>query len=131
MSIKNILLTIAGFGLLGVGAVGAFIPILPTTPFVLVASACLAGNPKIRGWLLKNKFFAEHLTNYRCRTGLKTRTVAVSLSFLWVTLCVSMLVMCEIWSTLLLSAVGIAVTIHLLCIARAKDQCPSGKHIEM
>jgi hypothetical protein len=120
VSIKNVLLTGAGFLLLGVGAVGAVLPVLPTTPFVLAASACFAGNPAIRSRMLKIGFFREHLTNYQRRTGLKKSTVIKSLSFLWITLCVSMLVIKALWCTLLLSGIGIAVTAHILSVARPK-----------
>ena len=120
MSARAVLLTAGGFLLLGLGAVGMLVPILPTTPFVLAASACFTGNPAIRAKLLKITFFREHLTNYRQRTGLKKRTVAVSLGFLWVMLCVSMLVIGTLWCTLLLTCVGAAVTAHLLFIARPK-----------
>ncbi len=120
MRIKNALLTAAGFVLLGFGVVGVFLPILPTTPFILTASACFSVNPRLRAWLLRNRFFAEHLRNYRERTGLKKRTVALSLAFLWGMLLLSMLLVWEFWCTLLLSAVGTGVTIHILCIARPK-----------
>ncbi len=122
MNAKNIFLTAAGFLLLGLGAVGAFVPILPTTPFVLTASACFAGNPKLRGWLLKSAFFQEHLTNYQRRTGLQKRTVCVSLTFLWGMLCLSMALSGKLWVVLLLCGVGIAVTLHILCIARPKKR---------
>lgn len=120
MNIKNLFLTLAGFLLLGIGAVGVFVPVLPTTPFVLAASVCLAGNPKTRAWLLKNRFFAEHFTNYRKRTGLKRRTVAISLAFLWGMLLFSVLLIGKLWGTLLLTAVGAAVTAHILCLFRPK-----------
>lgn len=128
MNAKNVLLTVAGCALLAVGAVGAVIPILPTTPFVLLAAACFAGNPRMRAWILRNPFFREHLTNYGQRTGLKARTVAISLGFLWVTLGLSMFAMRKLWAVLLLSAVGVAVTIHILWIARSKK--PTKDHCE-
>ncbi len=120
MTARNILLTIGGFLFLGIGAVGLVVPILPTTPFVLVASACFTGNPAIRSRLLRVTFFREHLTNYQQRTGLKASTVGVSLAFLWVTLCVSMLLTRQLWCTLLLTGIGAAVTVHILCVAKPK-----------
>lgn len=120
MIVKTIVLTAAGFLLLGVGAVGAFLPILPTTPFVLAASACFTGNPAIRSRILKIGFFREHLYNYQRRTGLKKSTVAGSLGFLWIMLCLSMLAVKALWCTLLLSGIGMAVTVHLLWMARPK-----------
>ncbi len=47
----------AGFVLLGVGAAGIFLPLIPTTPFVLSASACFTASPRMRARLLKIKFF--------------------------------------------------------------------------
>lgn len=120
MSVRNIFLTGAGFLLLGLGALGVFLPILPTTPFVLSASACFAGNPALRSRLLRNRFFREHLENYQRRTGLKKSTVVFSLGFLWATLCLSMLTTGKLWAVLLLCGVGIAVTVHILCMARPR-----------
>lgn len=120
MTLKNILLSICGFLLLGIAFVGCFVPILPTTPFILLSTACFTGNPKVRSWILKNKFFSEHLTNYKERTGLKKSTVILSLSFLWAMLFLSMLAMKTFWGTFLLCFVGIAVTIHIVMIAQPK-----------
>ncbi len=83
MKLRNILLTAAGIFLLGFGTVGVFVPILPTTPFVIGASACFVVNPRMHSWLFKIKFFHEHFINYQNRTGLQKNTVVVSLGFLW------------------------------------------------
>ena len=120
MKIKTALLTALGLLLLGVGAVGIVVPILPTTPFVLLASACFAGNPKLRTWLYKSKFFAEHATNYRERTGLKQSTTIISLAFLWSVLVLSMVLTGKLWVTLLLAGVGAGVTVHIVWISRPK-----------
>lgn len=122
MSTRNVLLTAAGFVLLGIGAVGVVIPVMPTTPFVITAAACFAGNPRMHAWLMKNRFFAEHITNYRQRTGLKKSTIALSLSFLWGMLLVSALVVAKPWVALLLAAVGICVTVHIMLIARPRNK---------
>lgn len=122
MNLKTRLLTLAGILLLGIGAVGAVIPVLPTTPFVITASVCFAGNPRMREWLMRNRFFAEYINNYRQHTGLRRRTVILSLSTLWVTLSISMLAVARLWATLLLSGIGIAVTVHILWIANPRDK---------
>ncbi len=121
MNAKAILLTIAGFLLLGVGALGIVLPVLPTTPFVLLASGCFAGNPTMRAFVMRSRFFSEHMTNYRQRTGLKKRTIAISLCFLWAMLCLSMIAIGKLWGVVLLCAVGAAVTIHILYISRPRD----------
>lgn len=120
MFVKKVLLTIIGFVLLGIGAIGIFIPIWPTTPFVLLAVACFSVNPKLKAKLMKVDFIRDHSVNYKERTGLTKRTVIISLAFLWVSMGISMIVTHTGWLTLLLATIGIAVTIHILCMARPK-----------
>ena len=124
MFIKKALLTIIGFVLLGIGAVGIFIPIWPTTPFVLLAVACFSVNPILKAKLMKVDFIKEHSVNYKKRTGLTKKTVIISLCFLWVSMGISMMVTQAGWLTLLLALIGIAVTIHILCMAKAKRSNP-------
>lgn len=120
MTLKNILLTAAGYVLLAMAAIGLFLPIWPTTPFALLAVACFSGNPKLQARLLRIRFIREHVENYRNRTGLPRRNLIISLASLWTVLLLSMALSRNPWAILLLSAVGIGVTTHLLCIARPR-----------
>lgn len=122
MKIKNLLLTISGFLLLALGAVGAFIPILPTTPFVLAAAACFAGNKKVLNWLCKSPLFADYITNYKERRGLKKSTAIVSLSFLWATLTLSAFSVDALWFYILAPLIAVAVTAHIIYMAIPKNK---------
>ncbi len=122
---KTVLLVAAGFVLLALGAIGIVLPIWPTTPFVLAAAACFTGAPRIRAWLTRLPFFGEHLRNYRNRTGLSRRTVAVSLAFLWGMLALSGLMVRQLWLIALLIAVGAAVTVHIVWISRPRKGAES------
>lgn len=104
--------------LLGLAAVGLVLPIWPTTPFVLLAAACFSCTPGLKARIMGIAFFREHMENYQHRTGLKRRTLAISLGYLWGMLILSMVLMQELWLTLLLLAVGAAVTVHLFWMAR-------------
>lgn len=75
MRVKIMLLTGLGFVFLGLGAIGVFLPVWPTTPFVLLSVACFSSSPRIKAWILRNKFFREHVENYENRTGLRKKTV--------------------------------------------------------
>lgn len=121
MRIKTVLLTTLGFIFLALGAVGAVLPVWPTTPFVLLAIACFSSSPRIKARIMKIGFFREHYENYQNRTGLTKKTVAVSLGYLWGMLILSMVLMRKGWVTGLLCFIGVAVTIHILCVAKARE----------
>ena len=120
--IRNVLLISLGILLLGIAAVGIFVPIWPTTPFVILAAGCFSVNPKIHARIMQIRFFREHITNYKKRTGLPKGNVIFSLSFLWVVLFISMFLTGQLWAVVLLAAVGIAVTIHIGLMSRPKKK---------
>ncbi len=128
MITKSRLLVILGFLLLGVGAVGIFLPILPTTPFVLAAAGCFSGNKRLSQWLRKSKFFSDYLTSYSEGTGLKKSTVIISLVFLWTMMGISMAWLNVLWAYILLPVVGIAVTVHILYMSLPKKRLRSSQN---
>jgi len=91
-NIKNKLLILAGTISLGLGILGIILPILPTTPFLLITSACYIRSSKKRhDWLLRNKIFGKYLINYIEGKGMKLRDKAVSIIMLWLTIGVSVI----------------------------------------
>lgn len=61
----RILWLILGFAAIGLGAVGVILPILPTTPFLLLASFCLAkGSEKFHTWFTGTKLYNNHLDDF-------------------------------------------------------------------
>ncbi|MDR2257522.1 MAG: YbaN family protein [Treponema sp.] len=62
MSISNALFVAAGFLLLALGVVGIALPVLPTTPFLLLASFCfLKGSKRLHHWIMTNKHFGPRI----------------------------------------------------------------------
>jgi uncharacterized membrane protein YbaN (DUF454 family) len=122
MRVRNVLLAAAGFVFLAVGAVGIAVPLLPTTPFVLLAAGCFAATPSLHRRVMKIPFVCEYIRNHEQGTGIPRKTVAVSLVFLWVMLTVSAVALRKVWVLALLAAVGIAVTIHILWVAKPRDK---------
>ena len=123
---KIILFTGLGFLFLALGPIGLFLPLLPTTPFVLLSAACFSGSPRFRSRIMKIGFFREHMENYSKRNGLSKKTTAISLFFLWGMLLPSMLLLRRGWAFALLSAVGVAVSVHILWMARKKGNGECG-----
>ena len=121
MTPKNLILLISGFILLGLGVVGIVLPVLPTTPFVLLAAVCFsASNMKIAAWLQKNRVFGPYIENYRTKQGIKMSQKIVSIAFLWTGLIISMAIVRTTWIYIVLGIVGIGVTTHLLLIKTKK-----------
>lgn len=83
-SIKKILLIIAGSISLGLGVLGILLPLLPTTPFLLLAAACyIRSSDKLYQWLITNKYFGSYILNYREGKGIPLKAKIVSVSLLW------------------------------------------------
>lgn len=115
------MLTGLGFVFLGLGAIGILLPVWPTTPFVLVSVACFSSSPRIKTRIMKISFFKEHIENYEHRTGLSGKTFWISIVWLWTMLLLSMFLVGNLWTTLLLLFIGTAVTCHILCMSKARE----------
>jgi uncharacterized membrane protein YbaN (DUF454 family) len=122
LPIKIILLTILGFIFLSFGAIGLFLPVWPTTPFVLLSVACFSSAPRIKAQIMKISFFKEHVENYERRCGLQNKTVLISLIWLWIMMIISMFLVKNLWISILLFIIATAVTIHILWMAKSIDR---------
>ena len=120
MKIKTAILCSIGFIMLGLGAIGLFLPIWPTTPFVIIATICFASNPVLYNRIMKIPFIGELVGNYRDRKGISGKTLTVSLIFLWGMLVVSAIFSGKQSIMLLLFLVGVAVTVHILWMAKPR-----------
>lgn len=57
---------VAGWASLGIGAIGAFLPLLPTVPFAILAAFCFArSSPRLETWLLTHPHFGHHISAWR------------------------------------------------------------------
>ena len=78
---------IAGSISLALGIIGIFLPLLPTTPFLLLTAACYARGPeRLHNWLLNNKLFGKYIRNYREGKGIPARSKVLALTLLWLTI---------------------------------------------
>jgi uncharacterized protein len=110
------LLVVLGFISLTLGVIGIVIPLLPTTPFLLLAAACfLKGSDRVYQWLMNHKLFGEYIRNFREHKAIPLRTKIFAISLLWITILFSIFYVVEsIYLRLLLAAIAIAVTAHIL-----------------
>jgi hypothetical protein len=111
-------LFILGTLALGLGIVGIFVPLLPTTPLLLAAAACyLRSSERMYGWLMNHRRFGPFIRNYRQHRAITRRHKMVTLALLWTAIGYS-----AIWATgslvlrIGLLAIAAGVTIHVLSL---------------
>jgi uncharacterized membrane protein YbaN (DUF454 family) len=101
----------------GLGLLGAVLPLLPTTPFLLLAAACFArSSDRLHRWLYTNRFFGDYLRRFQAGEGLPLQAKVSVLVFLWLSLGLSAWAMPErlTWLRPLLLVIGSGATIHIL-----------------
>ena len=97
------------------GVIGIFVPVWPTTCFLLLAGWCFArSSPRAERWLHENRLFGRYLRDYRERGIISPRTKRTSLVVLWLFIGTSAVLMADrLWLVALLLLVAAAVTLHL------------------
>jgi len=100
------------------GVIGIFVPLWPTTCFLLLAGWCFArSSPRAERWLHENRFFGRYLKDYREHGVIAARVRATSLAVLWVFIGISaFLLASRLWAVALLLLVAVAVTVHLFSL---------------
>ncbi len=115
----------AGTFFVVLGFLGILIPLLPTTPFLLLAAACYArGSRRFYDWLLNNRLFGKYIKDYIAGRGIPFRTKVLSISLLWLTIGYSTLfVMPLFFGKIVLVFIAVTVTIHILKIKTVEKLC--------
>jgi len=108
------LLEICGLAAVGLGVFGIFLPLLPTTPFLLLAAACFfRSSDRLYNWLIHHRWFGRTIRQYREHKAVSLQTKLATLLLLWITLAISGMVIDVLWLRLVLLLVGIGVTWHV------------------
>lgn len=119
----RIFLIVIGTISLGLGVLGIFLPMLPTTPFLLLSAAVwLKASPRLYHWLLNHKVLGEYIRNYREHRAIPLRVKIVSVSLVWLTIgyCIFAVVDEWWWAQLLMALLAIAISWHILSFKTLK-----------
>ena len=110
----RILFVALGTLFVALGILGAFLPVLPTTPFLLLAAACYArGSTRFYNALLNNKAFGPLILEWRRHRSIPFRVKVTAIALMSVTLTVSILTLDRPWLQAMLAALGIALAAYL------------------
>jgi uncharacterized membrane protein YbaN (DUF454 family) len=115
---------IAGTFFVGLGILGIFLPIVPTTPFLLLAAAFYArSSQRFYNWLLNNRWFGNYIRGYREGKEIPLKVKVLTISLLWITIGCSVTFAVHIFIVrIILILIAIGVTVHILSISRQRRQ---------
>jgi hypothetical protein len=118
LTVKRALFAVVGIVSLGIGLFGVFVPLLPTTPFLLLAAACfLRSSTRLHRWLITHRWFGPYIRNYQEHRAITTPARAIVLLLLWGTLAyAAFMVVDNVAVRVLLLVVGLAVTTHIVML---------------
>jgi len=93
-----------------------FLPLLPTTVFLLLAAWCFSrSSPRFHQWLLNNRVLGRYISAYHEGRGMSIRDKWITLATLWVGIGITAIFFVNVlWVRLLLLAIATGVTIHLV-----------------
>lgn len=119
------LLIIAGTLSFILGVLGVFLPLLPTTPFLLLASYCYyKSSVRLHKWLNNHRIFGQYIYNYMEYKAVKRKVKISAIIILWITLLISIILINIIYVKILLAIIGLAVTYHILSLKTLEKIIP-------
>jgi uncharacterized membrane protein YbaN (DUF454 family) len=111
----------------GLGVLGIFVPLLPTTPFLLLAAACFfRSSDRLYQGLITHRTLGPYIRNYREHRAITRRARIVTLVLLWGTIGYAILWPVDILALrVVLLGIATAVTVHLVRLKTVPDDTPS------
>lgn len=111
----KLVLNICGCLAVVLAILGVFLPLLPTTPFLLLASACFArGSDRLHRWLLNHGTFGQYLRNFEQGRGIPARAKLLALAMMWTSIGYAVWRYPQWWLKAGLLLIAIGVSIYLL-----------------
>jgi uncharacterized membrane protein YbaN (DUF454 family) len=122
-SLIRSLFVVAGTICVCLGAIGIVLPVLPTTPFLLLAAACyMRGSERMHKWLLNNRWFGSYIKNYREGKGISAKGKFVSIVTLWVAISISVFIVNIFLLHIALIIIATLVSIHIVKVPTYKKE---------
>jgi hypothetical protein len=120
--VRGLLMT-AGSVCVVLGVLGIFLPLLPTTPFMLLAAACFArSSRRFHEWLLANRTFGPLIREWERHRTIPRRTKLTAIGLMSLTLAVSIVFFVEPpWLQAVLAAIGVLLAIWMYRIPSRRE----------
>jgi uncharacterized protein len=121
--IKKVILIVMGTISLILGTIGIFLPLLPTTPFLLLSAACyIRSSQKFYELLINNKYLGAYIKDYHEKGAVPRKTKVIALCFLWLSIGGSaFFVIRKMYVNIILFVIAVTVTIHILRLKNLEE----------
>ncbi|WP_058306840.1 YbaN family protein [Gracilibacillus massiliensis] len=120
---KRILWMIAGSLSLIIGLIGIVVPLLPTTPLVILAAFCFGKSSKaLHHWLVTNKYFGRYLMDYQSGKGVPIRIKIFAVMIVWTSVLFTLTVIPLLYVKIFMIGVAIFVTIFIFTSPLLKEK---------
>ena len=118
----KVLYVILGSVALALGVIGIVLPLLPTTPFLLLAAALyFKGSPQLYDWLIKQKQLGPYILNFRENKAIPLRSKILSIILIWITILYCIFFISPfLWLKIMLLLLAIGVSWHILSFKTLK-----------
>jgi len=112
---KKTLLLIIGTLSLGLGVVGIFLPVLPTTPFLLLALTCyMKSSQKMYDYILSNKYLSFYVKDYMSHKGIPVKAKLRAILLIWFSIGFSIIFIVDrMILRMILLVTGISISIFI------------------
>jgi len=122
-SAKKALLVAAGSLCLALAVLGIFLPLLPTTPFLLLASACyVRSSERLHGWLMGNRLLGGYIRNFKERRGVPLRAKVTTVVLLWLPLLYSVYRLDLFWLEAALVLMGLTWSVLIFRMKTFREE---------
>lgn len=112
---KKYMLISLGWLSVALGTLGAFLPLLPTVPFMLLAGWCFARSSEhFHGWLLSHKQFGPILRDWEENGSLSRKVRNRALLTLWLSMFLSMWLIGKPWGYIVLGSLGLFSSLYII-----------------
>lgn len=115
--IVKIFLIILGTISLVLAIVGIFLPLLPTTPLLLLSAALwLKSSDRLYSWLINHPVLGVYIQNFRIHRAIPLKIKIYAVTMVWLTIgyCIFAVVDAYWWAQLLMALLAVAITWHVL-----------------
>lgn len=114
LMIRLLLLTV-GWLSVGLGVLGIFLPVLPTTPFLLLAAACfMRSSQRFYRWLTHHRHLGSWVRDYLNGQGIPRRAKAYAIGLMWLSILLSAYLVPVAWVRVLLLISASLVSLYIL-----------------